>query len=710
KTALFLSTRVGFDKVIFLADRRELDKNTSEKFKAYSAYEPVMVDETKSTYQLKQRLKDQARGIVVTTTFKLNSLVKECLENDDKHLKNKKLVFIIDEAHRTTMGQMMGIIQEYFKKNTLFFGFTGTPLFEENQVSGMINQKSEVINTTEKLFGPLLHEYTIDEAIRDGNVLGFHVDYINTGEFSSYEQLKAELTERELSEHPDKSVKEVQREVAGMTNADIERSAALKDILIYQDETHIPRVVSEILDNWEPQSQKRKFNGILTCAYKHRVVDYYQEFKKQLAERDQTLNVAMTFSAGNENDPERVSKDIIEMMFTDYASYTGIKFIPGDLRNGEDAYFANLISRFTNGGSKDNPKNVDLIIVAEQLLTGYDSKMLNTLYVDRPLQLQGLIQAYSRTNRVLDSSKEFGSIVNFQYPAITREAVEKALALYSSGGSSSRAIVDVYDVAVRRLKIAVTDMRKILYDPTKWAELKGHEEKQEEFNSAFKAALRQLNTVKQYYEFEWNDELFGIDEHTWHQYVGAYKNLNPRVTTEENEIKELIGQTMLIDSHPIDLPFILKLIDHEINKETDVQVVDAESQRIIYEQIAELSNMGDDRQAKLLKTFVDTYLIPGLLPSSVKFDDAFGEWKKQEQKHEISKFADDWGVDEEILSKASQQYSVNNVSYVPYSEELLDSVNPRLANFKHKSTLVHNMKLTETLPLFLEEMEEKYSV
>ena len=161
KTALFLSTRAGFDKVVFLVDRRELDNRTSENFKAYAAYESVSVDDTKRTYQLKKILKSAKNGIVVTTTFKLNALVKELEEAHDDSLVDKKIIFIVDEAHRTTMGQMMGTIKSYFKKNGLFYGFTGTPLFDENRVKGKVNEKSEVINTTEKLFGPKLHQYTI---------------------------------------------------------------------------------------------------------------------------------------------------------------------------------------------------------------------------------------------------------------------------------------------------------------------------------------------------------------------------------------------------------------------------------------------------------------------------------------------------------------------------------------------------------------------
>src|SRR5699024_10556511 len=319
KTALFLSTRGGFDKVVFLVDRRELDRRTSENFKAYAAYEPVTVDDTQHTYQLRKIMKSPNRGIVVTTTYKLSNLVEDLEENQDDSLKDKKIVFIIDEAHRTTMGRMMGSIKNYFKEKGLFYGYTGTQLFEENQVTGKIDRKSEEINTTEKLFGPELHKYTIDEAISDGNVLGFHVDYINTGEFKSYEDLKAQIEEDEKYKSPHKSDREIERLVQEMTELEVEKEASKRQIIAYHDDTHIPRVVEEIITNWESQSQGRKFNALLTVEIKKRVIAYFEEFKKQLADHNNPFNVAMTFSFGGDEDPEPVDPKVVEDMFKNYA-------------------------------------------------------------------------------------------------------------------------------------------------------------------------------------------------------------------------------------------------------------------------------------------------------------------------------------------------------------------------------------------------------
>ncbi|QHI73070.1 type I restriction endonuclease subunit R, EcoR124 family [Aminipila terrae] len=635
KTALFLSTRAGFDKVVFLVDRRELDTKTSDNFKAYAEYEPVSVDETKHTYNLKKQLKSPKNGIIVTTTFKLNGLVKEMEEAHDNSLADKKMVFIIDEAHRTTMGQMMGTIKNYFKKNGLFFGFTGTPLFDENKVKGKVNEKSEVINTTEKLFGPSLHDYTIDQAISDGNVLGFNVDYINTGEFKNYEDLRDQLIEKIQEEEPDETRRDIERLVQSWSEAEVESQAKKRNILKYQDETHIPRVAEEILANWGKQSQNREFNAILTVAYKNRVIAYYNEFKKQLKERDAKLNIAMTFSFGNENDPDNIDPEIIKGMFKDYSDFTGIEFIVGDKRHGEDAYFEDVVERATRGGSGRNEKNIDLVIVADQLLTGYDSKRLNTLYVDRNLELQGLIQAYSRTNRVFGKTKEFGSIVNFQYPKMTEKIVNKALELYGSGGKSSPAIVDLYSTAVKKFKIKIGEMILTLPDPTEWATLKNDERKKQNFILTFKESADQLNLVMQYYEFHWDDSTFGITEHIWMQYIGAYKNLThkPGTSTPSQVIvRPLVGKTKLAGTQVIDAAHILSLIGSKVGNVDGIQTVDDETLRIIHEQIQELSNMGEDEQALLLKEFVNTELVPGNLSSNLNFDEAFEAWKKSDKR------------------------------------------------------------------------------
>lgn len=713
KTALFLSTRGGFDKVVFLVDRRELDKKTSENFKAYAAYEPVSVDDTRSTYQLRKQLISSKKGIVVTTTFKLNSLVKDLIDAKDFALSSKKIIFIIDEAHRTTMGQMMGNIKSYFKKNSLFYGFTGTPLFDENEATGRINVKSEVIDTTEKLFGPELHKYTIDQAIADGNVLGFHIDYINTGEFLSHEDLREQIKEQIKKEKPEMTMREIERWIQQQDNLQIEKEASKRNLFVYQDETHIPQVVKEILDNWEGQSQSRKFNAILTVAYKDRVMAYYKEFKKQLAGQNPKINIAMTFSFGSENDIETIPSQVIEEMFKDYADFTGIEFVHGDKKRGEDAYFEDIVARGTRGGSGRNPKNIDLIIVADQLLTGYDSRFLNTLYVDRSLELQGLIQAYSRTNRIYGKNKEFGTIVNFKYPKITEERVNTALKLYGSGGKSSKVIVEHYKTAVERCSLKVEEMIETLPDSSDWEELKADDEKKQLFIKSFKDASEQMRRVMQYYEFKWDDLAFFMDEHTWLKYIGAYKNLvyQDNDLPEDDVIMPLAGKITLTGTQVIDANHILSLIGSKVKTDKGFQTVDGETLRIIYEEIQELSDMGEDEQAKLLREFVEKELVPGNLSSDFSFDELFDNWKQDKIKKDVKRFSQEWGIDESILSKSVDQFSMVREKEIPYITELSKSVDFNKATKKEANNqLEHSMSLiNEALPNWLREITKKYN-
>jgi type I restriction enzyme, R subunit len=711
KTALFLSTRADFDKVVFLVDRRELDSRTSDNFKAYAAFEPVTVDDTHSTAQLRKHLSTRQNGIVVTTIFKLHNLVKALEEGKDSHLADKKIVFIVDEAHRSTMKNMMGDIKSHFRRNGLFFGFTGTPLFDENKIKGKINENSEVINTTEKLFGPKLHQYTIDEAIADGNVLGFHVDYINTGEFSSYEDLRDKLIERIKIEKPEQSDREIARLVHSWSETEVEKQAIDKELLVYHDQTHIPQVVTEILNNWQAQSQQQQFNAILTVAYKERVIAYYQEFKKQLASQQQKINIAMTFSFGNENDPDNVDPEIISAMFNDYAAFTGIKFIAGDKKHGEQAYFEDVVERATRGGSGRNGKNIDLVIVADQLLTGYDSKRLNTLYVDRTLKLQNLIQAYSRTNRVFGSSKEFGTIVNFQTPRLTEQMVNQALELYGSGGSSSKAIVETYATAVRILANDLEQLVLALADPTQWQLIQHDDKKLTEFSKAFKVADDQLNIVQQYYEYQWDNATFGMTEHRWLQYVGAFKNLTAKDNTTKKPIvaPTLIGKTKLAGTQVIDAAHILSLIGSKVKHVDGVQTVNDETRRIIYEQIQELSQMGEDQQAKILKEFVDTELLTGRLSSQVHFDQAFTNWKNDKIKHAVNQFANEWGIDSKLLLQAITEFELSKSDIVPYFAEMIETIDLSKANKDIDNLFMLNLALHDELPRWMTEIKQQFN-
>ena len=704
KTALFLATKGGFDKVVFLVDRRELDKNTTINFKAYAEYEAKgKVHVTRTTRVLKTCIQSK-KGIIITTTFKMHSLVKKLEVAKDFSIQEQKIVFIVDEAHRTTMGTMMKDIKSFFKKKGLFFGFTGTPLFDENNAKGKINEENEEIKTTKALFGRPLHEYRIDEAIRDRNVLGFHIDYINTGEFKSYDDLKDQLIEQLKSEYPDRAELDIERKVQEMENDSLEKECKGRKIILYQDETHIPRVVSRILEKWESQSKGRLFNAILTTGLISRAILYWKEFNRQQKGMVNPINIAVTFSFGNENDVQNVAVQEAEQIFKAYESYTDQHFVYGDNKRGEKEYFDDLITRARRGGSRDNSKNIDLVIVADQLLTGYDSKLINTLYVDRSLELQGLVQAYSRTNRLYGSEKEFGTIINFMWPALTEKSVNTALRLYGSGEGKSKspAIVDKYDVAVKKFANKIQDMLLTLKNPADWIKLKDNDDAKQDFFNAYGAASAQLNKVKQYYEYNWNDVLFGIDEDTWLKYIGAYKNLLDDHTIELYPIRELKGKTKMVRHSEVTSQYILELIGSKsISKETKA-VIDEEALRLILEQIQELSDLGHASQADMLREFLND-IQTRTWTLGLNANQSFIDWKNNKLKNEISAFCSEWGIDKEIMMKSFLLYDLRYGDTVPKLDEIVDSISKDV-DFTLRLDLI-----MRKLPEWMKKLKRKYT-
>ena len=396
-------------------------------------------------------------------------------------------------------------------------------------------------------------------------------------------------------------------------------------------------------------------------------------------------------------------------MIDDYEKYTGIRYNYGYATGNEKDYFEDLIVRSTRGGSGINPKNIDLIIVADQLLTGYDSKRLNTLYVDRELELQSLIQAYSRTNRVYRENKEFGSIVNFKFPRITEEAVNRALKLYGAGGSNSNVIVDKYDVAVAKFNDLVGFMRIVLPDPTRWPKLEHDILWKNNFIESFKKCSRQLNKVKQYYQYEWDDMTFGLDEHLWYTYRGAYLNLREQDEIDPQDEYELAATT-LTKTQIINAETIIKLIGEKAYDVGGNMQIDGETIKLIYEQISELSNMGEHVEAELLKEFVETKLLRNLISSSTDFDQAYAEWKKGKQDKEIIDYSMVWGIDKDLLSEAVNNYDTTKADNIPYFDDIIFGADiDKAQNQTAGNQLQQTMELSADLVSFIQNVKKKYS-
>lgn len=435
KTAWLASREPNVDKVIFLVDRIALTRQTFEKYRAYdpdaSDESSGVVSDTRNVSDLARRLRSRQSGnsIIVTSIQKMGDL---CKRNSFKPY-GRRCVFICDEAHRSTNGQMLRDIQRKFPFSA-WVGYTGTPIFDDD--------------ATARVFGPCLHSYTIKQGIADKNVLGFKVDFEHTLDSDEIEEklLPAVLE----GKHPGWSQDQIRLYIARMEPKEVDD---LIDSGVYDmNAKHVAAVVKNILDHWDNRSVGGRYSALLTThvrsgASTPMAMMYFDEFVRQNRRREREgkkpLTVAVTFSYQNNNEQGQDSNNTgLDRAMKVYNKEFGTDF-------GQDSvpqYFADVSSRLAGAdpgtGGKRAPK-LDLVIVVDQLLTGFDAPKLNTLYVDRILSGASLIQAYSRTNRIDDNQfKPFGRVVNFRWPETSKELMDEALRVYANSGSAKPGDID----------------------------------------------------------------------------------------------------------------------------------------------------------------------------------------------------------------------------------------------------------------------------
>ena len=432
KTAWLASRMPKVDKVVFVVDRIALTTQTNEKYRAYdpdakeettTQKEIGSVQDTKNTTDLSRKLRSKDNNIIVTSVQKLDTLIKR------KSFKapEKNLVFIVDEAHRSTGGDSFAAIQKAFR-HSAWIGYTGTPMFDET-TTGL---------RTEDIFGPLLHAYTIREAIADRNVLGFKVDFETT---INEEQMRTEYLPAFYRErYPQWTEEQVREKVQNLSPEDMDD--AVEPSFYDENPQHIALVVEDIFKNWRNRSNDGKYNALFTThvgggkASTPMAMMYFREFQRVNEEHQKTggqvLKVAVTFSmnAANNDSMLDTNEGLHEAMLA-YNKEFGTSFGLDDVAG----YTQDVTSRLNKTAT--DKRFLDIVIVVDQLLTGFDAPELNTLYVDRTLQKAGLIQAYSRTNRIADmQEKPWGRIVNYRWPAQNEKLMNRALAIYANKDSA----------------------------------------------------------------------------------------------------------------------------------------------------------------------------------------------------------------------------------------------------------------------------------
>ncbi len=542
KTAQLASNLEYIDKVLFVVDRKDLDYQT---MKEYDRFEKGAANGNRSTKILQKQLEDTTSRIIVTTIQKLSEFVKR---NPSHPIFQKHIVLIFDECHRSQFGDMHKMIVKNFKKYHLF-GFTGTPIFAKNAT----NKSNPNFCTTEQAFGDKLHTYTIVDAINDGNVLPFRIDYINTikkKEGMTDKEVQAINTEEALSSHE-----------------------------------RVSNVVSYIIEHFDQKTKRNScydlkgqrlngFNSIFAVSSIPMAKRYYLEFKKQLEEKHKDLSIATiySFSVNEEDTSDGILDD--EGFETDLLDQSSREFLDFAI----DEYNKNFKTNFSSEGNgfqdyyKDlsdrvKKREVDLLIVVNMFLTGFDATTLNTLWVDKNLKQHGLIQSYSRTNRILNSVKSYGNIVCFRD---LQEQTNDAISLFGDKDASGTVLLKSYEDYYYG------------YEDEKGKKQLGYEERiamllqkyplgeqiiggqaKKDFIVSMGNMLRLKNILSSFDKFEGNEIL---SERDFQDYIGTYTDLyeefkSERDNGETESIKDdIVFEMELVKQVEVNIDYILMLV------------------------------------------------------------------------------------------------------------------------------------------------------
>ncbi|SFC20512.1 type I restriction endonuclease subunit R [Clostridium uliginosum] len=558
KTAWLASRMPKVDKVVFVVDRIALTKQTNENYRAYDpdSSEDMIgsVQNTNNTTDLSRKLKSKDNNIIVTSVQKLDTLVKrKSFQPPDKNI-----VFIVDEAHRSTGSENFEKIQKAFKKSA-WIGYTGTPMFDET-TTGL---------RTEDIFGRLLHAYTIREAIADKNVLGFKVDFETT---IDEEQMKREYLPAFYRErYPNWTEQQIQEKINNLNQEDMDD--AIEPSFYDENIDHVKLVVEDIFTNWRNRSNEGKYNALFTThvgagkASTPMAMMYFREFKKVNDENrkngGQVLKVAVTFSlnSSNNNNMLETNKGLFEAINI-YNKEFGTSFGMDDVAG----YTQDVTSRLNKSAVDKN--YLDIVIVVDQLLTGFDAPELNTLYVDRTLKGAGLIQAYSRTNRIADmQDKPWGRIVNYRWPAYNEKLMNKALAIYANKDSAilsdeeQRKANEKDGIVAKPFEDIFNEVKETvekLSDLTKeFEQLPSSEKKKEEMLELLRDYNAGMAKLKQYNSEEVDGNIVGFNYDNPDELVemlGMTSEQEVMLTTVlTNELKQHIAKEKNIPLHQIEL-------------------------------------------------------------------------------------------------------------------------------------------------------------
>jgi type I restriction enzyme, R subunit len=653
KAAQILTQFPKVHKVLFVVDRADLDYQTSREFNYFS---PNCVDTTDNTRQLVEQMAGD-NPLIVTTIQKLNRAIKsQRHEAAMESLKDQRIVFIFDECHRSQFGETHKNIVKFFTQAQMF-GFTGTPIFADNAASNEHGKR-----TTKDLFQECLHKYVITNAIADENVLKFSVEYWGTVKDSGKRKdgiITEPKLDREFFENPDR----------------------------------ISLIVDWIIANHHRKTHGKKFSAMLCLSSVDTLITYYDTFKNKQKQGLHDLRAIAIFTPGyNEEDQDANgligepdfnisadtssrshSRDKLNEFITDYNQMYQTQHSAKDSQ-AFYAYYKDIAKRMKDRDRENfqDQERADILLVVNMFLTGFDVKKLNTLYVDKNLKYHGLIQAYSRTNRILGELKSQGNIVSFRN---LKENTDQAVALFSDTNASEDIFIEPYEYYIEKFNDGVQELRAIATIPNDVNKLIS-EEDQVKFVKAFRNLIRLQNVSKSFTEFSFSD--LNLDEQTFEDYKSKYLDIYDKTRSKPDEEKESLVEEVdfeleLIQRDEINVSYILKLL---ANLQRDIKD-DATQEDYQNQKASILELIGKEVQLRskrdLLEKFIEERL-PTLEPEE-KVETVFQDFWTQERVEAIQQLCLEEKLKIEAVNQMIADYKFSGKE--PLRETVLNACNEK---------------------------------
>jgi len=666
KAAQILTNLEKVYKVVFVVDRKDLDYQTIKEFNSFSE---GSIDGTNNTSALVKQFADDT-PLIVTTIQKLNTAIlkEKYLSKMDK-LKDKRIVFIFDECHRSQFGETHNRIKDYFTLAQLF-GFTGTPIFDLNSSKNELGKR-----TTKDLFEECLHKYVITDAIRDKNVLKFSIEYISTF------KKKEEVVDFKVDDIDTAEVMEAP-----------ERLNAITDYIIL---------------NHNRKTHNKKFTAIFCVSNVATLIKYYELFKSKKEEGLHDLKIATIFSyQANENDadvngfipdedylmaaepiPLYETKHTREKLDDFMMDYNGM-FKTNYTTNEFYAYYKDIGKRVKN-------KDVDILLVVNMFLTGFDSKLLNTIYVDKNLKYHGLIQAYSRTNRILDELKSQGNVVCFRN---LKDATDEAITLFSNKEAIEDIVIQPYEDYIENFNKAVNKLLEIAPTFDSVNELSSEKEELE-FVKAFRELMRIKNVLTTFTEFTFDDLL--MQEQTFENYKSKYLDLYERIKADNQKEKvsilnDIDFEIELIRKDEINVSYILSLL-------AKLKGATQKEQETHRKTISDM--MASDTQLRSKKKLIERFIEENLplVGESENIEDAFDKFWTIEKKKAFQQLSKDENLNFESLVSTVSNYLFTQKE--PRTDEVISLMNER-PSLKERASSSKRVisKILEFVHTFIEGM------